>query len=61
MTLAQNYRLEGYQSVAIAPLGHDLEWRDMRPILDYWLRGVSLPIIIYERYLPGIGAESNQT
>lgn len=53
MTLARDYRLYGLSSVAIAPLGDQLEWPLIRPIADYWLRACPLPISIYEVYRPG--------
>jgi hypothetical protein len=55
MKLAQEYRLEGLKSVALAPLGTPLEWQEIMPTLGYWLKNISLPVIVYERYIPGVG------
>jgi hypothetical protein len=43
--------------VAIAPLTNKLEWKSLKPVVDYWLRASPLPVVIYEEYLPGVAAE----
>lgn len=48
VNLAHDYRLQGIQSLAIAPLGSALESREMQVIFDYWLRNLALPITIYQ-------------
>ena len=57
MTLARDYRLYNLTSVAIAPLTSDLEWKALKPVVDYWLRASPLPVTIYERYEAGVAAE----
>ena len=58
MTLARDYRLYDLTSVAIAPLTNTLEWKALKPVVDYWLRASPLPVAIYEAYVPGVAAES---
>lgn len=48
MAVAQQYRLEGTQSLAIAPLGTSLEWMEIKPTLNYWLGGLSLSVTAYD-------------
>ena len=57
MTLARDYRLHNLTSVAIAPLTNALEWTALKPVVDYWLRACPLPVVIYERYEPGVAGE----
>jgi hypothetical protein len=54
MKLARDYRLEGFTSVAIAPLGTHAEWPEIIPILRYWLEPIALPVIVYEQVQPGV-------
>jgi hypothetical protein len=48
MAVAQQYRLEGIQTLAIAPLGNSLEWMEIKPTLHYWLEGLSLSVTVYD-------------
>ena len=57
MTLARDYRLLGLTSLAIAPLGDAIEWREIIPIVTHWLNMISLPVIVYEQFLPDIQAD----
>ncbi len=57
LNLVRDYRLHGLTSLTLAPLGSDLEWLALKPIVDYWLRTCPLPIIVYEQYIPGVDAE----
>jgi hypothetical protein len=57
MKLAQQYRLDGIHSLALAPIGNRLEWREMLPILAYWLQSLALPVTVYTDYLPGVNAD----
>ena len=58
LTLARDYRRDSIQSIAIAPLGDRLEWPALKPVLERWLSKTSLPVIVYEAYLPGVEAET---
>lgn len=56
-TLARDYLLYDIQSLAIAPLGNALERPEFNTLYEYWLQSVSLPVAIYEAYLPDVQAE----
>jgi hypothetical protein len=60
MMLARDYRLHNLTSVAIAPLANELEWKALKPVVDYWLRACPLPVTIYERYQKGVAAEDDE-
>lgn len=57
MTIARDYNLLGLTSLAIAPLGDAIEWREIIPIITYWLSMISLPVVVYEAYLPDVRAD----
>ena len=58
MMLARDYRREGIQSLALAPLGNPYEWPNIKPLVEKWLGPVALPIMVYDTYLPGVPAEA---
>jgi hypothetical protein len=58
MMLARDYMLDNIRCIAIAPLGAEHELDDIKGVLDRWLTKVSLPVIAYTGYQPGIAAES---
>lgn len=55
--LARDYALEGINSLAIAPLGLPGEWDEIQAVLKTWFRLSNLPVMVYDRYLPGVQAE----
>jgi hypothetical protein len=59
MTLARDYKLDNMGSVAIALPGSPLEAPSLKEILVHWLEKSSLPVVIYEHYLPNVQAEEN--
>jgi len=61
MTLARDYRQYNLTSLAIAPLANPLEWKAIRPVIDYWLRVCPLPVTVYEGYVPGVAGETSFT
>ena len=48
MTIARDYPLYGLTSIALAPLGNKEEWVLLRPVVDYWLKAIPLPVAVYE-------------
>ena len=54
--LARDWQREGLQGIAITRPGESSEWPALRSVLDYWLGTISLPVVIYEEYLPGVHA-----
>jgi hypothetical protein len=52
LKLARDYRLDGIQSLAIAPLGTQAEWPEIKLVLETWLAPSRLPVTIYEADLP---------
>jgi hypothetical protein len=59
MTLVRDYRTENLNSIAITPLGDANEWQGIKTLMEHWLNKISLPVVIYERYLPGVRAEES--
>lgn len=59
LTLARDYRLHNIHSLAIAPLGLPHEWTLLRHTLYLWLAPISLPLILYETYIPNLPAEEH--
>jgi hypothetical protein len=57
LLLARDYRLYGFDSLAIAPLCDSREWPSLRPVLDYWLSDCLLPVTVYEQYVQGVVGE----
>lgn len=57
LTIARSYQLEGYKSIAIAPLGSKLERPEINKVLAQWLHKITLPVIVYEDYLPDVPAD----
>ena len=57
--LTQDYEREGITSLAIAPLGRENEVSSIREALDLLLPSCPLDVVVYERYLPGVAAESS--
>lgn len=57
MNLGRDYRLEGFKSLAIAPLGSEHEWPEIKLVLQTWFGMAALPVVIYDTYLPGVTAE----
>jgi len=55
-TIAVNWQREGLQGIAIANLGEPQEWPALRAVLVYWLEALSLPVVVYEKHLPGVRA-----
>lgn len=59
MTLARDYKLDNIHSIALAAPGRAEEWAPLKEIITYWLGKSSLPVVVYENYLPGIRAEES--
>jgi hypothetical protein len=57
MTLARDYRLHNITSLALARIGDREEWPMLKPVVDYWLKGSPLPVMVYEDYQPGVMGE----
>lgn len=57
LKIARDYRLEGIHSLAIARLGNDFEWREIKTLIDLWLRRCPISIVVYETYQPGVKAD----
>ncbi len=57
MTLARDHRLELLHSLAIAPLTTSPEWTAIKSLIDHWLGNCGLPVVVYNRYVPGVRAE----
>lgn len=54
LALARDYQLLGIQSPAIAPLGRDSEWSEIRRILEAWFTNSRLPVVVYANYRPAV-------
>lgn len=52
VALRQEWQRESLDSLAIAPLGDELEWPALRVLLEDYLTLLPIPIDIYEAYIP---------
>ena len=59
MTLARDFKQHGIRSMALVVPGSKLEYSTLKQIIVHWLRKSSLPVVVYEEYLPGVQAEEN--
>lgn len=59
MTLARDYKLDNIRSVAMALPGSPLEAPSLKEILTHWLDKSSLPVVVYEHYIPNVQAEEH--
>lgn len=59
MTLARDFRLHGIGSMALVMPGAKPEQVTFKAIIAHWLGKSSLPLVVYEDYLPGVQAEEN--
>ncbi len=57
LTLARDYGRENIQSLAIAPLGNQYEWPEIKKVIEQWLGQSALSVVVYEKYLPGVQAD----
>jgi hypothetical protein len=48
MLIARDHALYGLSSLALARLGSAEEWLILRPVVDYWLGMLPLPVEVYE-------------
>jgi hypothetical protein len=53
VSFRQEYQREGITSLAIAPLGSELEWPALYALLEEYLRPLPIAIEIYEAYVLG--------
>ncbi len=59
MTLARDHRRDNIASVALVLPGIAYDASTFRAALDYWLKTVSLPIVVYEQYTPDVRADES--
>jgi hypothetical protein len=59
LTLARDYRRDGLTSLALVAPGAPADWPTLKPVIQHWLAKSLLPVTVYERYLPGIAAETH--
>ncbi len=52
--IARRHLLEGYNSLAVAPLGEPAEWPEIKLILESWLQQAKLRVIVYDEYQPDV-------
>lgn len=53
LKLSRDYQQEGLARVAIAPIGSELEWPEVKLVLENWLPQSKLVSVVYDRYIPG--------
>ena len=61
LTIARDFRLEGIQSLAIAPLfSSDIDqlvWEEIKKVLEQWFSPSTLSVVVYDQFLQGIKAD----
>ncbi|MBI5957918.1 MAG: hypothetical protein HY866_04230 [Chloroflexi bacterium] len=58
LNLYKSAPYESLTSLALMRLGDDLEWASARAMVEYYLKQIGLPAVVYEEYLAGIAAEA---
>ena len=57
MQIIRDYKLEGIQSLAIAPLCDAAQWGEVKKVLAQWFNQSKLPVIVYDTYAAGVTAD----
>lgn len=57
MSIAREYELYSIKSLAIAPLGNQYENQEILSLIERWLAKISLPVVAYSDYVPGLSAD----
>jgi hypothetical protein len=57
MALARDFKQDNIRSVALAVLGSPLEYPMVKEIIVRWLGNSTLPVIVYEQYIPDVRIE----
>jgi hypothetical protein len=48
-----NYQRESLRSLAVAPMGSELEWLGLKTVLQEHLHPLPIPVFLYETYIAG--------
>lgn len=59
IAITRDYRYQGIQSLAIAPLSPPNEWGEIKKVLLRWFERSKLQVVLYDTYLPGDQAEED--
>ncbi len=59
ITLARDHKLMRLRSVALAPLGTPLEWREIQLLIQRTLARSALTVYLYETYTRGVQADES--
>jgi len=59
LTLARDHKLMRLQSIALAPLGTPLEWREIQLLVQRTLARSALTVYLYETYTRGVQADES--
>jgi hypothetical protein len=59
MTLARDFKQHSIRSMALVVPGSKQEYPTLKEIIVHWLGKSSLPLVVYEDYLPGVQAEED--
>jgi hypothetical protein len=60
LALARDWRRLGIESLAIAPLGRETEWPEIRAILNSWFADSPVPVVVYAEYRAGVQADEGR-
>ncbi|MGB1286649.1 MAG: hypothetical protein ACPG7F_08975, partial [Aggregatilineales bacterium] len=56
LTIARDYALYGWQNMALVLPGNQYERGEILQLCETWLAPSTLPIVLYESYVPGLKA-----
>lgn len=59
LNLYKDWEHERLRSLAMMRFGDDGEWPAVRAILEDYLGRITLPVIVYDQYQPGVAAEGS--
>ena len=57
LKLIRDYRLQGIESLAIAPLGREAEIASIKEALNLLMGKCPFPLVVYDKYIAGVQAE----
>lgn len=54
LTVSRDHRLLGIKGIALARLGDDPDWPEIKPQIDKWWGKLPFPVVVYETYVKGV-------
>ena len=59
VNLRRDWQREQLRTLAIAPIGDELEWQSIRMLIRDYLNPLPIPVLLYEAHIPGQAADES--